>query len=39
MSHGGMADLLFEQSVCQICKFISLQKISTDELVQRDVLF
>ena len=31
--------LLFEQSVCQICKFISIQNISTDELVQRDVLF
>ena len=32
-------NLLFEQSVCQICKFISIQNISTDELVQRDVLF
>ena len=31
--------LLFEQSVCQICTFISIQNISTDELVQRDVLF
>ena len=31
--------LLFEQSVCQICKFTSIQNISTDELVQRDVLF
>ena len=32
-------NLLFEQSVCQICKFISIQNISNDELVQRDVLF
>ena len=35
--------LLFEQPVCQTCKFISLQNISTqgstDELVQRDVIF
>ena len=25
--------------MCQICKFISIQNISTDELLQRDVLF
>ena len=31
--------LLFEQPVCQICTFISLQNISTDELIQRDVIF
>ena len=30
---------LFEQPVCQICKKNSLQNISTDELVQRDVSF
>ena len=34
-----MFNLLFEPPVCQICKFISIQNISTDELVQRDVSF
>ena len=31
--------LLFEQPVCQICKYISLQSVATDELIQRHVSF